>query len=171
MRLARALRVRTHGEVIGFPDAVQGQIAQCLAQEIGDFVVYRADRVFSYQLAVVVDDAEQGITDVVRGADLLLSTPRQIHLQRLLGLPTPRYAHLPVAVNALGQKLSKQTLALAVAPETAVAALAAALEFLGQPVGPRVRRLPLQAFWRAALRAWRPQHIPRLRERPAAVGS
>lgn len=170
-RCARALRVRTHGEAVAFTDAVQGLIAQCLEREIGDFVVYRADRVFAYQLAVVVDDAEQGVTDVVRGADLLLSTPRQIHLQRLLGIPTPRYAHLPVAVNAAGQKLSKQTLALAVAPDTAVAVLAAALDFLGQSPSAAMRRLGLAAFWRAAVSAWDPARIPRVRERLAPAGS
>ncbi|MCU0974269.1 MAG: tRNA glutamyl-Q(34) synthetase GluQRS [Burkholderiales bacterium] len=170
-RRARALRVRTDGEAIVFSDAVQGEIVQSLEREIGDFVVYRADRVFSYQLAVVVDDAEQGITDVVRGADLLLSTPRQIHLQRLLGLPAVGYVHLPVAVNAAGQKLSKQTLALAVEVDAAAAVLGAALRFLGQPVGAALRRLPLRAFWRAAVEEWNPGRIPRVRERPAPVGS
>ncbi len=163
--------MRTDGEPIAFTDGVQGHISQRLEQDIGDFVVYRADRVFAYQLAVVVDDAEQGITDVVRGADLLLSTPRQIHLQRLLGLPTPRYLHLPVAVNADGQKLSKQTLALAVDADAAVTLLASVIEFLGQPVDARMRRLPLVAFWRAAVSTWQPQRIPRVMQRiaPPAV--
>jgi glutamyl-Q tRNA(Asp) synthetase len=170
-RRARALRVRTQGDEVAFTDAVQGKIVQSIEREIGDFVVYRADRVFAYQLAVVVDDAEQGITDVVRGADLLLSTPRQIHLQRLLGLPAPRYAHLPVAVNAAGQKLSKQTLALAVAADVAVPVLAATLEFLGQPPAASMRRLPLRAFWQAAVGQWNPASIPCVRERPAPAGS
>lgn len=170
-RCARALRVRTHSEAIAFTDAVQGEIAQSLEHEIGDFVVYRADRVFAYQLAVVVDDAEQGITDIVRGADLLLSTPRQIHLQRLLGLPAPRYAHLPVAVNAAGQKLSKQTLARAVEPDAARAVLTAALDFLGQSPAAAMRRLPLAAFWRAAIAEWDAARIPRVRERAAPAGS
>jgi glutamyl-Q tRNA(Asp) synthetase len=150
---------------------VQGEIVQCLERDVGDFVVYRADRVFAYQLGVVVDDAEQGITDVVRGADLLLSTPRQIHLQRLLGTPTPRYLHLPVAVNAAGQKLSKQTLALAVEADAAVPLLSAALDFLGQTSDPAMRRLPLPAFWRAAIGHWHSARIPRVRERPAPAWS
>jgi glutamyl-Q tRNA(Asp) synthetase len=170
-RPARALRVRTCADPIAFGDAVQGRIVQCVEREIGDFVVYRADRVFAYQLAVVVDDAEQGITDVVRGADLLLSTPRQIHLQRLLNLPTPRYAHLPVVVNAAGQKLSKQTLALAVEADAAVPVLASALAFLGQAPDASMRRLPLRAFWGAALAQWRTAAIPRARERFAPAGS
>jgi len=106
---ARALRVRVEAGAIGFDDRVQGRVSQDVAQEVGDFVVRRADGLFAYQLAVVVDDAEQGITDVVRGADLVDSTPRQIHLQRLLGLREPRYAHLPLVVDAAGQKLGKQT--------------------------------------------------------------
>ena len=108
-KAARALRVRTDGEPIRFTDRVQGEVSQCLERDIGDFVVQRADGLYAYQLAVVVDDAEQEITDVVRGADLLDSTTRQIHLQRLLGSATPRYLHLPVATNAAGEKLSKQT--------------------------------------------------------------
>src|SRR4029077_5218390 len=103
-----------------------------LETEIGDFVLYRADHVYAYHLAVAVDDAEQGITDVVRGADLLDSTPRQIYLQQLLGLPTPRYLHVPVAVNAAGEKLSKQTRASAIDVLTPVPPLIAALCFLGQ---------------------------------------
>jgi glutamyl-Q tRNA(Asp) synthetase len=130
-RAPRALRVRTSGEVISFHDRAQGAQAQILERDIGDFVLYRADGLFAYQLAVVVDDAEQGITDVVRGADLLDSTARQIHLQRLLALPTPRYLHVPVAVDAAGEKLSKQTGAQPVLPSEAT--LRAALRFLGQP--------------------------------------
>jgi glutamyl-Q tRNA(Asp) synthetase len=117
---------------IEFDDALQGRVTQHLESEIGDFVVKRADGLFSYQLAVVVDDAFQGITHVVRGADLLASTPRQIWLQRLLGLPTPCYMHLPVAVNSAGEKLSKQTLATAVDTKNPVATLLQVLAFLRQ---------------------------------------
>ena len=126
----RALRARVSGR-IGFEDRLQGPQAQLLERDIGDFVLYRADGLFAYQLAVVVDDAEQGITDVVRGADLLDSTPRQIYLQRLLGVPTPRYLHVPVAVDAAGEKLSKQTGAQRIEPS--MATIRRALRFLGQP--------------------------------------
>lgn len=102
-RQPRALRVKVDGPAVAFEDRVQGRLSHCLERESGDFVVHRADGLFAYQLAVVVDDAEQAITEAVRGADLLDSTPRQIHLQRLLGLPTPQYLHLPVAVDARGK--------------------------------------------------------------------
>ena len=108
-RSARAVRVRTEAAPIEFIDRVQGPQRQSLERDVGDFVLLRADGQFAYQLAVVVDDALQGVTDVVRGADLLGSTARQIHLQRLLGIPTPRYLHVPVALSAAGGKLSKQT--------------------------------------------------------------
>jgi glutamyl-Q tRNA(Asp) synthetase len=110
-RAARALRLRVAPATIAFEDALQGHVEQALATQVGDFVLYRADHVYCYHLACVVDDAEQGITDVVRGADLLDSTPRQILLQRLLDLPQPAYLHLPVVVDTDGSKLSKQTLA------------------------------------------------------------
>jgi len=126
----RALRVKV-SDTVAFQDRLQGRHAQVLERDIGDFVLYRADGLFAYQLAVVVDDAAQGITDVVRGADLLDSTPRQIYLQRLLGLPTPRYLHVPVAVNAGGEKLSKQSGAPPV--EASMATIRRALRFLGQP--------------------------------------
>lgn len=102
-------------------------MAQAVESEVGDFVLLRADGVFAYQLAVVVDDAAQGVTDVVRGADLLDSTARQIHLQRLLGVASPRYLHVPVATNAAGEKLSKQTHAANATPRD----LSRALGFLG----------------------------------------
>jgi glutamyl-Q tRNA(Asp) synthetase len=128
----RALRLRVDASKIEFVDRVQGRREQVLSRDVGDFVLYRADGQFAYQLAVVVDDAAQGVTDVVRGADLIDSTARQIFLQRLLGLPTPRYLHVPVAVNAAGEKLSKQTGAEAVDLSRPEQALRRALAFLGQ---------------------------------------
>lgn len=120
------------GGNVEFNDALQGHLSQNLETEIGDFVVKRADGLFAYQLAVVVDDSAQGITHVVRGADLLNSTPRQIHLQHLLSLNTPAYMHLPVAVNAAGEKLSKQTLAAPVDVSQPVVTLLRVLDFLRQ---------------------------------------
>lgn len=128
---ARAWRVRVDDEAICFDDRLLGRQCQRLASEVGDFVVRRADGLFAYQLAVVVDDAAQGVTHIVRGADLLASTARQVHLQRLLGYPTPGYLHLPVVLNDMGQKLSKQTLAPPLENAQANINLYAALEFLG----------------------------------------
>ncbi|EKE17024.1 MAG: hypothetical protein ACD_10C00660G0001, partial [uncultured bacterium] len=108
-RLVRAWRLRVNDLPLVFVDRLQGQIVQQLASDVGDFVLRRADGLFAYQLAVAVDDDFQGISDIVRGADLLASTPRQIWLQRCLGFAEPRYAHLPVASNGVGEKLSKQT--------------------------------------------------------------
>jgi glutamyl-Q tRNA(Asp) synthetase len=124
--------MRVEAGEIAFDDRVQGRVSQDLKRDVGDFIVLRADHVFAYQLAVVADDAAQGITDIVRGADLLDSTPRQIWLQQRLGLPTPRHAHVPAAVNSEGQKLSKQTRALPVDTAAPVQALTEALRFLGQ---------------------------------------
>ena len=132
-------------------------MTQDLAREVGDFVVRRADGWFAYQLAVVVDDAAQAITDVVRGADLVDSTPRQILLQELLDLPRVRYAHLPLALDAHGRKLSKHERAIAVEPDDPVPALRAALAFLGQP--PTAERA-VGATLTAALSAFDPARIP-----------
>ena len=129
-RAARAWRLRVPDEVIVFDDVLQGRQRQDLAREVGDFVIRRADGPWAYQLAVVVDDGAAAISHVVRGADLLDSTPRQILLQRLLGLPPPVYAHVDVLTNAQGEKLSKQTGAPAVEPADAPAALAQAAQFL-----------------------------------------
>jgi glutamyl-Q tRNA(Asp) synthetase len=131
-KTARALRLRTHEAPIGFEDAIQGWVEQRVEQEVGDFVLQRADGIIAYQLAIVVDDMDQGVTDVVRGADLLDSTARQIHLQRLLGARTPRYAHIPVALHASGEKLSKQTGARPLDLADPKAELARARRFLGQ---------------------------------------
>jgi glutamyl-Q tRNA(Asp) synthetase len=128
-----AVRLRVpDGAVIEFVDGLQGPQRQDIGAAVGNFVLRRADGLWAYQLAVVVDDAEQGITDIVRGADLLDSTPRQILLQRALGLPTPRYLHLPLVVDALGRKLSKSEGANAVDAGHPLEALAAAWARLGQ---------------------------------------
>jgi glutamyl-Q tRNA(Asp) synthetase len=135
-RAARAWRVCTGKEPVCFDDRLQGPLCQRLETDIGDFVVRRADGLFAYQLAVVVDDAEQGVTHVVRGTDLLASTPRQLHLQRLLDYPAPRYLHLPVLLNKQGQKLSKQTRAAPLDDTRAGPNLLMALRFLGLDPGP-----------------------------------
>lgn len=107
-KVARAIRFRAPEEVIGFDDLLRGRVEENVAERTGDFVVRRADGLFAYQLVVVVDDALQGVTQVVRGVDLLASTPRQIALQRALDYPTPEYAHVPLVVNRDGSKLGKR---------------------------------------------------------------
>lgn len=159
-RAARAWRVRTDNREIVFDDALQGRQCQVLARDTGDFVLKRADGLYAYQLAVVVDDAAQGITDVVRGADLLDSTPRQIFLQQLLGLPTPRYLHLPVVVNQDGEKLSKQTLAPAIDPQRAGALLWFALQALGQQPPQDLAAAPPSELWDWARTHWAVARIP-----------
>ncbi len=155
-RQPRAYRLRVPAETVTFRDRVCGPCGHNLANEVGDFVIRRADGLFAYQLAVVVDDAWQGITQVVRGADLLLSTPRQIHLQRLLGLPTPDYAHLPLVLDENGRKLSKQSDARPVDPDDPIPALVAALAFLGQPPPPE-RPATVEGLWQWAIPRW---HLP-----------
>jgi len=157
-RSAQAIRVRVRDATIEFTDLLQGPQQQALASDVGDFVVRRADGLFAYQLAVVVDDADLGATTVVRGADLLSSTPRQIWLQQRLALPTPEYLHVPVAINAAGEKLSKQTDALAL-PDDPVPALMAAWRFLAQPL-PDARPDNAAAFLRYATRAWSRHALP-----------
>jgi glutamyl-Q tRNA(Asp) synthetase len=167
-RAARAVRARVNGETIVFDDRVQGSIAYAMAEEIGDFIIRRADGHYAYQLAVVVDDAVQGITDVVRGADLIDSTPRQIHLQRRLGLPTPRYAHLPTVLDAHGEKLSKQTRAAPVDVRRPGEALVRALNFLGQKAPEALRAASPAVVLDWAIAHWRPQRIPRANTMPLA---
>ena len=159
IRNSRIVRLRTPAERVGIEDRLQGPYAQHLEKEVGDFVLRRADGPWAYQLAVVVDDAEQGITDIVRGADLLDSTPRQILLQRALGLPTPRYIHLPVVLDAQGLKLGKSSGALAIDPGDPLPALHLAWRALGQagdcrgPGGPA-------AFLRRAVAGFQPRRVP-----------
>jgi glutamyl-Q tRNA(Asp) synthetase len=156
-----AERLLVAGASIAFDDRVQGRISQDITREIGDFVLKRRDGLHAYQLAVVVDDADQAITDVVRGADLLHSTPRQILLQRLLGFLTPRYLHFPVATHERGEKLSKQTLAAAADDRSAATLLTAALRFLGQDIPEEAAP---REMLRQAARRWSPLAIPRRTE-------
>ena len=152
-RAARAWRLRVdRAPPILWRDRLDGPHTEDLASSVGDFVIRRADGFWAYQLAVVVDDADQGITDVVRGADLSGSTARQIYLQRLLGFKTPRYLHIPVVLAGDGRKLSKQNGARPVDCTHPIAALNAALAHLGlEPVRART----LEQFWRIAIDAWR----------------
>ena len=153
----RAWRLRVPDATVSFVDRAVGPYAQSLAREVGDFVIRRADGLWAYQLAVVVDDADQRITDVVRGADLLDNTPRQIHLQRALGLPALRYLHVPVVVNERGEKLSKQTYAPPLDRHAPLPALEAAGRHLGLP---RIGADDVASFLRAATAQWRQRHPP-----------
>lgn len=163
----RSIRVLTEGQRIAFEDRLQGPFTQDLDTGVGDFVIRRADGLFAYQLAVVVDDAEQGVTEVVRGSDLLDSTPRQILLQRLLGLPTPGYVHLPIAVDERGDKLSKQTRALPVDPRHPGPLLCQVLTFLGHQPPEELIHAPLPELWAWAIHVWRLEQVPRRHTLPA----
>lgn len=165
-KIARAWRIRVNDANIIFSDRLQGNIKQDLASEAGDFVVLRADGFFAYQLAVVVDDDAQAITHVVRGADLLYSTPRQIYLQRLPGLNTPAYMHLPVAVNELGEKLSKQTLAQPVEKNHAASTLFDALVFLRQNPPAELRVGTTEPILAWAIANWQPEKLLNCRQLP-----
>jgi len=168
-RRARAVRLKTESGVpICFDDALQGRQCEDVGAEVGDFVLRRADGLFAYQLAVVVDDAACGISDVVRGADLIDSTCRQIWLQRCLDLPTPRYLHLPVATNGYGNKLSKQSRARALDPSLPGPDLIAALDFLGQCPPAELARDAPATIWDWAVRHWRLAAVPRRRAVPVA---
>ena len=160
--IGNAIRVRTNPVEICFGDRVQGRQCQRLETDIGDFVLKRRDGLFAYQLAVVVDDADQNISHVVRGADLLDSTARQIHLQQLLGFSTPSYLHLPIVTNAAGQKLSKQTLAPAIAADEACKLLRDALSHLGQVVPDAGHARP-ELLLAAAAKCWDVATIPKQR--------
>lgn len=160
IKKAHALRIQTHNDLIEFDDILRGICSQRLSRDVGDFVLRRADGIYAYQLAVVVDDAEQNISHVVRGADLLDSTPRQIFLQQLLGYPTPRYLHLPVVTNALGEKLSKQTNAAPIDLSNALMQLVSALRFLGQKPPVEIIEGNISSLWQWAKENWQAEQIP-----------
>lgn len=145
-----AWRIRVPDRIIGFSDGIVGGYAQNLARDIGDFVLLRADGYWAYQLAVVADDAEQGVTHIVRGQDLLVSTPRQIYLQQCLDVPTPQYAHLPLLTNAQGQKWSKQTLAPALDLNRREQLLRQVFRYLNLPEAPETDRPAELLDWAVA---------------------
>jgi glutamyl-Q tRNA(Asp) synthetase len=149
-----ALRCRVSRRTITFTDRTQGNFSQHLEQDVGDFVVRRKEGLFAYQLAVVIDDAWQGISEVVRGIDLLDSTPRQIYLQELLGFSTPRYAHIPVLINGQGQKLGKQQYALAVDTMRPGPVLVKALQQLQQDPEPTLEELAPDEILAWAIANW-----------------
>ena len=153
-----AWRMRVPDETVAFHDRIVGAYGQNLAQDIGDFVLLRADGFWAYQLAVVVDDGEQGITHIVRGQDLLVSTPRQIYLQSSLHLPTPHYAHLPLLTNHHGQKWSKQTRAEPLDMHRREALLRQVLHYLGLPDAPAVDKPRDLLAW--AAQHWRIDRVP-----------
>ncbi len=160
LREQHALRVRVPNQTIAFEDAVMGAQAQKLASECGDFVLRRRDGLYAYQLAVVVDDALQGVTEVVRGADLLESTARQIYLQRALGYATPAYLHLPVAVDEHGAKLGKSTGAAVIDIKQSAAVLSRVLAFLGQNPPVELANETLDNVWHWAIAHWDIRNIP-----------
>jgi glutamyl-Q tRNA(Asp) synthetase len=155
--------------VIEIVDGLQGRVAQRLDRDVGDFVIRRRDGWYAYQLATVVDDHLQGVTEVVRGSDLLHSTPRQWYLQHLLDYAHPDYVHLPVAVDAYGQKLSKQTGAAPVGRSAPARALHAALEFLQQAPPPELAHATsLETVWSWAVQNWRPHVLEGIRSLKSA---
>lgn len=156
-----AVRARLPNSEIVVNDAIQGCFRQQLQTQAGDVVIQRKDRLYAYQLAVVVDDAFQGITHVVRGADLLESTPRQIALQQLLGLPSPNYAHIPIVTDPKGKKLSKQHFAPALCEQEVIGNLLRALTLLNQPLPPQSQRQHPRAILAWAVERWELQLVPR----------
>lgn len=167
---ATALRCRVADKSITFTDRLQGTFSQQLAQDVGDFVVHRRDGLFAYQLAVVVDDAWQGITDVVRGIDLLDSTPRQIYLQQQLGYATPGYAHVPIIVNAEGQKLGKQQHATPVDATRPAAVLYRTLQRLRQEPDVALAQAAPHDILAWAIAHWQPRKLAGMRAIPEIEG-
>ena len=162
-RPARSVRMRADAR-IAFRDAVQGEVMIDLPAETGDFIVYRADRVHAYHLAAAVDDAALGVTEIVRGADLLASTGPQVHVQRALDLPTPAYAHVPVVTTAAGAKLAKSSAAPASAERPPAEVLRSVLGFLGLPPPDGIDEPADLVEW--GIRHWDLTRVPRVRQAP-----
>jgi glutamyl-Q tRNA(Asp) synthetase len=162
---ALRFRIAPNDPVIGFEDLFQGPVQQDCRREAGDFVIQRRDGPIAYHLAVVVDDERQGVTEVVRGADLLSSTPRQILLQRSLGYRTPRYGHLPVLTEPDGRKLAKSRRAVPLEACDAPQQLWQVLNWLEQAPPPVLSRAPVREIWSWAIANWRPERLKGLRER------
>ena len=156
-----ATRLRIDAGVIRFTDGIQGTFRQNVAATFGDTVLRRRDGLFAYVLAVVVDDAEQRITHVVRGADLLDDTPRQMYLQRALDLPTPQYAHVPVLTESGGRKLAKSSRSVRLAAQTALPQLLAVFELLNLAPPPDMASTTIPDAWAWAFSRWRRARVPR----------
>lgn len=162
----RSRRIKADG-VVEFDDLIQGHISQNLSQDIGDFHLIRRDGLFAYHIGVVVDDYEQGITHIVRGFDLLDSTPRQLYLMQCLGYLPPQYAHIPLATHPDKQKLSKQTSALALDPTQANRLITSALHFLGQNPPDDLHSHPIEDIWMWAVAHWHIDNIPKTDQQPS----
>jgi glutamyl-Q tRNA(Asp) synthetase len=165
-RNRRSVRVRTTADPITFSDRLQGDVAQSVETEVGDFVVKRSDGLLTYHLATVVDDAWHGITEVVRGVDLIESTPRQIHLQRLLAVPQPGYGHLPAVLDMRGMKLGKQTGAPGIDDRCPDRILYDALRFLGHTPPAEMRGAAVETLLAWAICHWNIERVPRASYRP-----
>ena len=163
-----AIRLRVPELYYHFQDRVQGEYRQHLGREVGDFVIRRRDGLYAYQLAVLLDDAWQGVTDIVRGADLLDSTPRQLYLQELLGLPQPRYLHLPLITQPDGNKLGKSYRSPPLAQDQATPLLLRALRALGQNPGPELEGASPREVLGWGIAHWAPTQIPRTLSIPEA---
>jgi glutamyl-Q tRNA(Asp) synthetase len=161
-----ALRFRVADAAVEFDDLLQGRFVQNVADSIGDFIIRRRDSLFAYQLAVVVDDAAQGISDVVRGCDLLSNTPRQILLQEALGMRRPGYLHLPLLTEADGRKLSKSRRAVTIADQQPTASLWRVLQWLRQEPPDELMRGSVRDLWSWAIRAWNTTSLRNTREIP-----
>jgi glutamyl-Q tRNA(Asp) synthetase len=156
-----ALRLRVEPGMIGFTDTLQGEFRQDVARSVGDFILQRRDGIIAYALAVVVDDGAQGITHIVRGADLLDSTARQIYLQRILRLPTPIYTHVPVLMEADGTKLAKSRRSIPLEPRHAARQLCSVLELFGLAAPNLVRAAAVREVWKWAQEQWPGARISR----------
>lgn len=162
-RSGRAWRLNTQGVEIRFTDLLQGQFHETLEQSCGDFILYRADGLWAYQMAVVVDDEEQGISEVVRGVDLLDSTARQIYLQRVLEYQQPDYLHLPIIVDEAMRKLSKSTFAPAISPQDRISLLISIFQLLGLPTDNTLNDANISELWSWAISHWNLGNLPKTR--------
>ena len=163
-----ATRLKVPARELGFSDLIMPPYRENLAHQVGDFILQRKDGLFAYQLAVVVDDARQGITHVIRGADLYQQTPRQMLLQACLGLPTPDYGHIPLILNSSGQKLSKQNLATAITPAQAPQLISQALRRLGQNPPATLLGAPVAEQLAWGIASWERNNIPSFYHDPQA---
>ncbi|GMR16420.1 MAG: tRNA glutamyl-Q(34) synthetase GluQRS [Gammaproteobacteria bacterium] len=156
-----SIRLNCNNALIRFNDPVQGKQTINLDKQVGDFIIQRRDQLFSYQLASGLDDAEQGITEVVRGADLLSCTPSHLHVQHVLNLPSPQYCHLPIALNDAGQKLSKQNHAKAIFARESAELLYKTLKFLGQMPSIHLMKANQEDIWSWAKTHWQLERVPK----------